>query len=261
MDRGQFTADRLPKAQIEDLKRREQEGRDRGARTYEEHLERYRGRFRLRVEAEVLIQFVAPKPTDCVLDAGSGVGLFLLQVAPKVARLVCADLSAGALAELERSAAAKGIANVEVLRADLCELPTSIGPFDTVYSTGVFTQIPSATERLKALRRLYEVTKPEGRCVITCSVWNARSRREEAEKEGRWGSSERWLYRYLFSPRELGAFVEMGGFRRVKIYGVGILPGRLVWHAPLRLAVGETWLSRLPFSGHFAQSLLAVGYR
>ncbi len=256
-----FSAEGLAVDQIMALKKLEQRNRDLGAQSYLQVLQDERGIFNLHAEAHALMHHISPRRNETVLDAGAGVGRLALLVAPKVARLVCVDLSAAALGVLQSRASEKGTRNIETLATDLSSLPDSLGPFDRAYSVEVFSQIPSRRERREALGKIYGSLRPGGRCVVSVFCWNWRNRRVDPEKEGFWGTGERRLYGYLFTPLELGALLEEAGFRDIRLRGLMLLPGRITRHLPLRLAPLETWCSRVPGLSGMGRYVLASGRR
>jgi ubiquinone/menaquinone biosynthesis C-methylase UbiE len=64
-----------------------------------------------------LIAIIAPDPSATVLDVGCGPGTLAVPLARRVSRVTALDFSAGMLAELEKRAAAEGVANIETVRA------------------------------------------------------------------------------------------------------------------------------------------------
>lgn len=252
----------LSDAEVQALKQLEKRNRDVGAagmRTEDWMAER--GPFQLRAEARSFLKYLDPQPGDCVLDAGAGLGRLAMEVAPRVARLLCTDLSGGALRVLEEGARARGIGNIETLESDLCVLPASLGPFDRAYSIEVLQHIPSARERLQALRSVRAVLKPGGRFLVCVFGWNWRVRRAGWRKEGFWGEGDRRLYACYHTPAELRAVMQQAGFRNVKVRGLIVLPGRITKRLPPRLACLETWAAALPPTTRLAWFLTATGQR
>lgn len=256
-----FTADGLAAEQIAALKETERRNRDLGANEYLQQLQTERGPYNLWAEARTLLRHIAPQPQEAVLDAGAGVGRLAVLVAPKVSRLVCVDLSATALGVLKSRAERQGVRNIEIFSADLRSIPVSLGPFDKAYSVEVIQHIPSDQERRAALARVYELLKPDGRCLISVVCWNSRTRRAGTEKEGFWGTGARRLYAYSFTPREIGQLLIETGFRDVRLRGLMVLPGRITRHLPPSLALVETWCSMVPACAGMARYVMAIGRR
>ncbi len=246
-------ADRLAPGEIAALKEREREGRERGAATFLARVAASRGAWRLRAEDETLLRWLAPRPGMVALDAGSGVGRQALRVAPRVRRLVCVDFSAAALAELEREAGRRGIANLETRAADLGDLPPLLGPFDLAYSSEVLQHVPSAAGRLRVLRNLRAVLAPGGRCVVNVARWRGHAR---GPQDGFWGGG---VYRHYFTPPELRALLESAGFTAVRLHPLLVLPGRLARRLPLGWTAIERWCSGLPGLAGLGRFLIGVG--
>jgi SAM-dependent methyltransferase len=241
------------------LKELERRNRDLGASDYLDQVRRERGSFRLRAEAAGIVAALAPRGDEIVLDAGAGVGRLALEMAPRVARLTCVDLSQKALDELARNASRRGLRNVATQQADLCALPASLGTFDAAYSVEVVQHIPSAAERLAALRQIYERLTRGGRCLVSVCAWNARS--GQPQQETFWGEGERRLYVYAFTPADLADLMRAAGFRNVAVRALGLLPGRLTRFLPPALAPVERALSAIPALTPHGRYVMAVGYR
>jgi ubiquinone/menaquinone biosynthesis C-methylase UbiE len=80
----------------------------------------------------MLLDLVRPAPAWTVLDVATGAGHTALAMAPHVAHVIATDLTPEMLAETERLAAARGLANVETRLADAEALPFPDGTFDLV---------------------------------------------------------------------------------------------------------------------------------
>jgi len=254
-------ADRLPAQEIEELKELERRNRDLGAR--EHTAGQYYGKraFQLHAESRTYLRYLAPRAGERVLDAGAGLGRLALLVAPRVGRLVCVDLSADALEVLRAETEAQGIRNVETVQGDLCRVPGTLGPFDRAYSVEVLQHIPSDRERRAALAKMHELLKPGGRCLIGVICWNRRTRRRGAGKESFWGTGERRLYAYAFTPQEIGRLLRETGFLDVRVRGLMALPARITRRLPRWLGVVETWCSTAPFLARVSNFVIATGRR
>jgi len=107
-----------------------------------------------------------------VLDAGCGAGAFLDVVAPYAGRVVGVDLSEAVEPAYEST---RRHANVDVLQADLMQLPFPDGAFDFVFCIGVLQHTPDPA---RAFRSLARVVRPGG----TLAVWLYERSRYEALK-------------------------------------------------------------------------------
>jgi SAM-dependent methyltransferase len=260
-ERGPLAADTLPPHEIAALKELERRNRDLGAAEQGPGQFYDKAAFRLRAENRTYLHYLSPLAGETVLDAGAGLGRLALLVAPLAKRLVCLDLSAQALQVVEATADARGVRNIETVHADLCNLPRSLGPFDSAYAVEVVDHIPSHRERLAAVQTVHDLLRPGGRCLISVHCWNPRSRRGGVEKEGFWGSGPRRLYHYYFSAHELRNLLHQAGFRGIRLRGLIILPGRISRSLPTSLAVLETWCSMVPACARFGSLVIGMGTR
>ncbi len=104
-------------------------------------------------------------PASRVLEAGCGVGAQTVPLASRSpeARLVSIDVSAGSLAEARSKAKASGVANVELLQADIFDLPFRAASFDHVFVCFVLEHVARPVEALRALK---EVLRPGGTITV-----------------------------------------------------------------------------------------------
>lgn len=129
---------------------------------------------KLRVRERVVEQ-LALKGDEQVLDVGCGRGLMLLGVARRLTtgRAVGIDLwqvqdqSGNAITTTEENARREGVAErVELHTGNMCQLPFEDGRFDAVVSSWAIHNVSSADERKKAVTEIIRVLKPGGRFVI-----------------------------------------------------------------------------------------------
>jgi SAM-dependent methyltransferase len=261
-DGNQFDADALPAQVIDALKDLEKRNRNIGAvgRKTEDWVA-YRGPFRLWAEARTYLRLLRPRKDQVVLDAGAGVGRIAMHFAPKVARLVCADFAENTLNVLRAGAEARRIRNIETVACDICDLPKSLGPFDSAYAIETIEQIASHHERLAALRSLYASLKPGGKCLVAVYPWNRRTRQDGSVKEGFYGAGERRLHRFRFTPDELERLLREAGFRNISVRGLITLPDVITRRLPASWAALETSCSALPESARTGWLLMGLGSR
>ena len=110
-----------------------------------------------------LIERVAPRPRDRVLDVATGAGHVALGLAPSAARVIAADLTIEMLGEVRRNAAARGVTTVSPVQTAAEALPFRARAFDVVtcrLATHHFAALPAA---LVEMRR---VLAPAGRLGI-----------------------------------------------------------------------------------------------
>ena len=113
-----------------------------------------------------LLEVLAPRPGERLLEVGPGTGYYSLEVAQRLApdgALDVFDLQQEMLDHTTRRAAERAIANISPARGDARELPYPDAAFDGAYLVTVLGEIP---DQDAALRELARVLKPGGRLVV-----------------------------------------------------------------------------------------------
>lgn len=113
--------------------------------------------------ADPLIEALAPRPTDRVLDVGCGSGQFVVSIAPLAARAVGADLTPAMLDQARARQAQAGLADIDWLQADSTALPVADGAFDIVTSRSMLHHAADPAATLAEMRR---ACAPGGRVAV-----------------------------------------------------------------------------------------------
>jgi SAM-dependent methyltransferase len=103
---------------------------------------------------------------DRVLDVGAGSGtdaLISARLAGPGGRVYALDMTAPMRAKLQATAAAAGVANLEVLEGDAEAIPLPDASVDVVTSNGVLNLVP---DKARAIAEIHRVLKPGGRLQL-----------------------------------------------------------------------------------------------
>jgi SAM-dependent methyltransferase len=118
-----------------------------------------------------------------VLDAPCGGGLAFRSLRPEQrVRYVAADLSAGMIERARAEAERRGLSQVELVRADIENLPLGDGEADLTLSMNSLHCVPDPAA---AVRELVRCTAPGGRVVGSALVFGASRRSDAALRRGR----------------------------------------------------------------------------
>jgi ubiquinone/menaquinone biosynthesis C-methylase UbiE len=132
-----------------------------------------------RVEWELILDLLRPGPGQFLLDAGCGTGVFTLDMLSCGARVVGLDLS---LSMIRRAKQKAWSSQLQIISADILNLPFPQNSFDKTVSITALEFIP---EGQRAVKELFRVTRKGGIVVVATlnrlSPW-AERRREEGRK-------------------------------------------------------------------------------
>jgi ubiquinone/menaquinone biosynthesis C-methylase UbiE len=110
-----------------------------------------------------VVELAAPRANGSALDVATGTGHTAFALAPRVARVVGADLTPQMLAEGEKLARERGVANVRFCLADVHALPFTAGIFQAVTCRRAAHHFLDIRLALREMRR---VACDGGRLVI-----------------------------------------------------------------------------------------------
>ena len=125
-------------------------------------------------------------PGETVLDIGCGAGTDLLIAARRVGpngRAIGIDMTEAMRDRALWCAAAAGLTNVEVHRADATALPLPDASIDVVISNGVLNLVP---EKDRAFTEIWRVLRPGGRLQLGDIVLNSPISAEARGDVGLW---------------------------------------------------------------------------
>jgi ubiquinone/menaquinone biosynthesis C-methylase UbiE len=113
-----------------------------------------------------LLEALAPRPGETVLEVGPGTGYYTLTVARALSpggMLHVVDLQEEMLQHTTGRAREAGIDNIQPRQADARQLPYDDETFDAAFLVATLGEIP---EQDVALRELHRVLRPGGRVVV-----------------------------------------------------------------------------------------------
>ncbi len=159
-----------------------------------------------KVEAELILDLLSPKPGEVILDVGCGTGIFTLDILLSGPKVIGLDLS---LPMLMRARKKLREYPFHVVLADMLHLPFPEGFFDKVVSVTALEFVENGKE---AAEELFRVTRPGGSIVAatlnSLSPWASRRIDEARERKSIF---EKAIFR---SPDELRSLAPVEG--RVK---------------------------------------------
>lgn len=199
----------------DELVRRERTARDREAAIYDRHVA---GDWRLQVADAVLIDALELDPGIELLDAGCGTGRHLPYFLERARTVTGVDHSSASLDLAREKVAGEDQARLRLETADVRDLPFADGAFDRVLCAGVIQHLPTAQDRLTAMRELHRVLRPGGRAVVQVYHWGGHIKRH---RDGFWGDD---IFRHAFTIGELRRLLYGAGFDGPEIRGAAILP-------------------------------------
>jgi ubiquinone/menaquinone biosynthesis C-methylase UbiE/uncharacterized protein YbaR (Trm112 family) len=172
-----------------------------------------------KVETPLTLSHLSLERTHLLLEAGCGTGRMTRAFAARCERLVSADFSWESLRACSRKLRQSGVTNVDLIQADICQLPLRSNAFDRVASCQVLEHIPTPESRATAVEELSRVLKDSGRLVLSAYQYSLLTRLF-GEKEGQ---HEGGIYFYRFARQELQALLS-------RTLEVEAITGAMVYH-------------------------------
>ena len=119
------------------------------------------------IEAENLqiLNALETKPSDRLLDVGSGTGTFAIHAAQCCARVYAVDVSEAMISYAKTKATQAGVSNIEFHHAGFLTYEHPTSPVDAIVTTFALHHLPDFWKGI-ALKRLHHMLKPNGRLYI-----------------------------------------------------------------------------------------------
>jgi len=123
--------------------------------------------------SDVMLELAKAKHGDELLDVGTGRGLLAISAAKRGCQVTATDiwskwdLGGNEKTKLQSNMLMEGVSQVDILNADVRELPFQDENFDVVVSNFVIHNIKGAKERQKAVLEMWRVLRPNGTLVIS----------------------------------------------------------------------------------------------
>jgi arsenite methyltransferase len=164
------------------------------------------------------------KGNEYVLDVGSGTGRTAVQIAKRLTtgKLVGIDiwdtmeLSGNSPERAYTNAEIEGVkAKVEFKFGNVLEIPFNDDVFDIVTCSSVLNNLPGEKNRFKALKEIFRVLKPRGKCMLLEPLRNLRM----------FCAFTPFAFFQLGKREHWERYAETAGFSKVRFYyekGIGI---------------------------------------
>lgn len=149
---------------------------------YDSWFETPTGQYVRKYELALLLELLAPREGDLILDAGCGTGVFTSDVISQGAEVIGIDISAAMLAKGGRQMGEMSFSGV---CADMCALPFGDNSFDRVYSTTAIEFIPDAVLAMTELNRVAKI----GGCIVVTTLNSLSPWAERRIKKAKQGHS------------------------------------------------------------------------
>jgi ubiquinone/menaquinone biosynthesis C-methylase UbiE len=117
------------------------------------------------LSTQELLAFIAPNPSDRILDAGCGTGANIVLLHKRVRHLIGTDYSTGAIARCRKRLLCNGITNAELIHANVTNSPLPDASVDKIICLSVLQYLTDKEVRL-CLTSFQRILKDRGILVV-----------------------------------------------------------------------------------------------
>jgi len=171
----------------------------------------------LRIRAGIIFNFLNPENKDVVLDAGCGMGLYLLTLAKKIYHGYGVDIDASKIKEATRLTKELSINNITFRNTDAVYLDFPDAFFDKIICSEVLEHVK---EEQGLVKGFFRMLKNRGTMVISTTSLSKINR----EHENKFGHE-----RIGYSLKQLKALFIDSGFSIEKILPYCLFFGKISW--------------------------------
>lgn len=155
------------------------------------------------LEIPMTIRYLDLCSRHVLLEAGCGTGRMTVEFAKRSKQVIAMDFSWESLLVCARKLKEAGIDNVDLIQADLCNMPLNTDMCDRVVSCGVLEHIPTNDLRRQGIREMGRVLK-SGQPLVISAYKHSLYTRLMSQKEG---EHDGGIYYFRFSKPELHALL------------------------------------------------------
>jgi len=239
--------------------------RDYFAEKHEENQEKQKGYFQKWLETSIVLFYANIKRNDIVLDAGSGTGRITRIIAKKCKKVYAVDFSKKSLEVMAKRARSKNINNIIYIHTDLTSNIPINDEINKVVCVQVIQHIPGESERIKALKTIFNCLKTGGMIIVTVYNWNKKTENKGLRKQGFF---EHGISYFRYTPDEIRSQLENCGFDKVTIRGYinfgcyGIFGNKIIGNLLLLpFAILDRIITKFEFSTRTGFYLVCTGLK
>lgn len=230
--------------------------RDRQAEQYDKSFLQTRGRYGYASQVRTVLAHLKPQTHESILDAGSGTGVYSVEIAKAASRVLAVDFSPKSLEVLRSKIERLQITNIETKVGDLATVLLPAEGFDKAVSIEVLQHVPSHEKKLSVLQNIYNSLKPGGTFIMVVYRYGGWMKfpRPKEEFDHR-GSG---LYRLAFTELDCCSLLRAAGFHIDHIGGVLNVHKKIRKRLPPWMSLVDCWFSKLAVSRKVGDYFIVV---